>query len=309
MLKRIHLLFWLPVCVLLFAGCTTRADNGGAILYCFAPATGVHQLKLIDLDGSNERLFIDYPRGLNHPAWSPDGQKLAVVGYMDNTYTTWSIHVINADGSDPVRLTNVTGAADSEPSWSPDGTQILFTRIEFTSSNQFDSSLWLMNADGSDQRMVVADGFAGKWSPDGSRFIYSSEKTGNYEIYTSAPDGTDELQLTETETDESFPTWSPDGMTIAFVVSSGVWNSNASFPTNEIFIMNADGSNVRQLTENNSYDGMPGWSPDGSQLVFSSDRVGRRQFEIFVMNADGTDVRQVTHSPADTTSINPAWQP
>ncbi len=286
-------------------------SGGGVIAYGFAQtsASGRHQINFINLDGSGDRQFVEYPIGLNHPDWSPDGQKLAMVGYMDNTYTTWSIHVFNADGSNPVRLTAETGAADSEPTWSPDGQRILFTRIDFTSSNQFNSSLWLTNADGSAQRMVVADGFVGKWSPDGMRIIYSSNKTGNHEIYTATPDGTNEIRLTFTDTNESYPEWSPDGSQIAFSVSAGEWNSNASLSTYEIEVMNADGSDLRLLTDNDSFDGMPRWSPDGSQIVFSSDRDEAEHFDIYVMNADGSDVRQVTHTPEGTTAINPVWRP
>ncbi len=288
---------------------TPAGGGNGTIAYTFTNGTNNMEIRLINLDGSADRSFTDLQVSVNHSDWSPDGQKLVLVKYMDRTFTTWSIHVFNADGSNLVRLTDTTGAADSEPAWSPDNGRILFSRVYFTTNNQYDSSLWLMNADGSDLHMVVADGFAGKWSPDGTRIIYSSDKTGNQEIYTSNPDGTDEIQITYTDTDESYPSWSPDGTQIAFIISSGLWNSDASVLTFEIYVMNADGSDWRQLTDNDALDGNPRWSPDGSQLLFASDRADAGHFDIYVMNADGTNVRQVTHTPAGTTAINPIWVP
>lgn len=288
---------------------TLTGSGGGVIVYGFASTSGLMQLNVINLDGSEDRKLIGSRYGFNHPDWSSDGKKIVAVSYMDPTYETWSIFVLNADGSDPVRLTHTNGAADTEPAWSPDGKIILFSRIKFLSSTQFRSDLWMMNADGSDQRIVVENGFAGKWSPDGISIIYSSNKAGNYEIYTSNITGTDEMRLTDSSTNESYPVWSPDGNLIAYSVSKGEWNSPESGSTYEIYIMNADGTEKQQLTDNNAGDGTPRWSPDGSMIAFSSDRTETEHYEVFVMNVDGTNIKQVTHTPTGTRAINPVWRP
>ena len=288
---------------------TLSGSGGGVIAYCFAPPSGRMQINVINVDGSDDRALINYRSGVNHLDWSPDGQKIAAVSYMDSSFTTWSIYVFNADGSNPLRLTNTTGVADSDPAWSPDGAQILFTRIEFISSYHFRSDLWLMNADGSEQRLLVPGGFVGKWFPDGSRIIYTANRTGNYEIYIANIDGTNERRLTDTSADESYPSWSPDSNRIVFTASTGEWNSPDSQNTFEIFIMNADGSGMRQLTNNTATDVYPRWSPDGSLLVFSSDRAESYHFDIYVMDANGTFIRQVTHTPTGARAINPVWRP
>ena len=288
---------------------TLSGSGGGVIAYCFTPPSGRMQINLINADGSGDRALINYHLGVNHLDWSPDGQTIAAVAYMDSSFTTWSIYVFNADGSNPLRLTNTIGAADSEPAWSPDGARILFTRIEFTTSYHFRSDLWLMNADGSEQHLVVTDGFAGKWSPDGMRLIYTHNKTGNYEIYTSNIDGTDERRLTDTSADESYPSWSPDGTQIAFSVSTGEWNAPESANTFEIFVMNSDGTGMRQLTDNTATDVYSRWSPDGSLLAFGSDRAESGHFDIYVMDADGLFIWLVTHTPSGARAINPVWLP
>jgi TolB protein len=249
--------------------------------------------------------LIEASVGLNHHDWSPDGQRIAAVGYTDSS--TWSIYVFDVDGSDLTRLTNAPGLWDSEPIWSPDGTRIAFTRIYPDQDDR--EEIWIMNADGSDPHWIGLEGFAAKWSPDGSRLLYTSARSGNYEIYTANIDGTDEQQLTRTTADESFPVWSPDGSQIAYSASTGGWNTVGNSQTYEIYVMDADGTNVRQLTDNTAYDGNPRWSPDGSLLVFSSDVAESGHWEIYVMNADGTDVKRVTHTPAGVTAINPVWRP
>ena len=80
------------------------------------------------------------------------------------------------------------------------------------------------------------------------------------------------------------------------------------YSSSEIFVMNTDGTNRRQLTDNNVSDGYPRFSPDGSSLSFTRD-ISTQQWEVFISNADGTDARRVTDSPTGITAINPVWRP
>jgi dipeptidyl aminopeptidase/acylaminoacyl peptidase len=110
-------------------------------------------------------------------------------------------------------------------------------------------------------------------------------------------DGTGQTRLTEQLGVDAFPSWSPDGMQIAFH-SERDGNS-------EIYVMDADGSNQVRLTNDLAGDSTPAWSPDGTKIAFQSGREGG--VDIFLMNPDGSDQMNITNTPfAD---VDPDWQP
>ena len=277
--------------------------GGGVIAYCYQPLqNGIHQIFAINANGSGNKKLIQASIGLNHHDWSPDGQKIACVGYLGSNNTTWSIHVFDVDGTNLTRLTNQAGVWDTEPAWSPDGTKIAFTRMYPNQNNR--EELWVMDADGSNQMFIGLDGFAAKWSSDGTMFIYSSEINGNYDIYTCLINGTDVQQVTETNIDEWYPNWSPNGSQIAFNA-----NTLGDYSSSEIYIMDSDGMDIQQLTYNSTSDAYPRFSPDGSFISFTRGDLSDQQVEVFIMSKDGTDVRRITNSPVGITAINAVWQP
>ncbi|MCY4554854.1 MAG: FG-GAP-like repeat-containing protein [Chloroflexi bacterium] len=131
-----------------------------------------------------------------------------------------------------------------------------------------------------------------------SRIVFSSDRGGDFEIYSMLPDGSDLKRLTNNSGYDDMPAWSPDGKKIAFV------SDRHGSP--EIYVMNADGSRARRLTEDNGPDNaLPTWSPDGSRIAYSSERDGNR--EIYVMDADGSNPVNLTNDPGYDSS--PAWSP
>ena len=166
-----------------------------------------------------------------------------------------------------------------------------------------------MNADGSKQHYIGIEAFGCKWSQDGKRFIYVAKRTDNYDIYTCEIYGTNEKQLTSTSANEVFPVYSLDGYQIAFCASTGVYGTPENQRTYEIYVINSDGSGLSRLTENDDLDMYPRWSPDGSRLVFSSNRHAFGQWEVYVMDVDGTNIRRVTISPPNITAVNPVYKP
>lgn len=121
-------------------------------------------------------------------------------------------------------------------------------------------------------------------SADGTKIAFTSDQSGDPNIFSIRRDGSDRRQLTELDSVEGGAAWSPTGERIAF-------HSNRSGRF-QIYVMQADGGDVEQLTFGAAAAKNPDWSPDGRTIVFQSDQTGI--WDIFEMSADGTDARQLT---------------
>jgi len=133
------------------------------------------------------------------------------------------------------------------------------------------------------------------WSPDGSKIAFTSNRSGNYEIWIMNADGSGLKNLTNRPSNNEKPAWSPDGSKIAFVSDrSG---------NKDIWFMNADGSGeAQQLTSLTAIDTDPYWSPDGGRIAFSSNRSGN--YNLWMMNADGSGLIKLTSSEANDREPN-----
>ena len=130
------------------------------------------------------------------------------------------------------------------------------------------------------------------------QIAFVSDRDGKDEIFLMDMDGDNLHQLTNNDTNDGHPVWSPDGSTIAFA-------SYIDSHYLEIYLMDADGGNLRRLTDNDSSDGSPAWSPDGSMIAFNSWRDG--DGEIFLMDADGSNQRHLTNN--SSYDQRPTWSP
>ena len=237
-----------------------------------------------------------------HAAWSPDGAKIA---FSRTTVTTKSqIYVMNADGSNPTRITN-NSAGDSQPSWSPDG-----TRIAFVSDRDGSEEIYVMSADGSNQTRLTNNSdldFDLAWSPDGTKIAFSTSRdfsgpNRSLEIYVMNADGSNPIRLTNNSAIDAQPSWSADGTRIAFT------SHRDGLPL--VYVMKADGTNQTNITQSTFLDSSgPEWSPDGTTIAFTSyNRVGQtNSAEIFLMNADGSNIRRISNTSLDEHEL--AWQP
>ena len=215
---------------------------------------------------------------------------------FDNHEDVWAI---DADGTNLTRLTDSPGF-DFDPSWSPDG-----TRIAFRSERSGDPEIWVMNADGSDQRRLGA-GLSPAWSPDGSKLAYSSPGTEPCPpgrglqctgLSIMNADGSDPHRVPNADGGE-YPSWSPDGGRIAF---------NSNFTGEHVmYVVQPDGSGLVDLSavgEGWQVD----WSPDATQILFASgrDQTAPGYDDIYVMRPDGSDIRRLTTQQA----FAPVWSP
>ena len=164
--------------------------------------------------------------------------------------------------------------------------------------------LYVMNSLGYDVSRLTrgeANSFAGPWSPDGERIVYTAFGPTNSYIAVMNADGSEQIPLAQVEgSDEGFPDWSPDGQRIAF--------TSRRDGNNEIYLMNADGSNPVRLTNQPGDDFAPSWSPDGAKIAFVSDRDQEAGiYDLYIMNADGSEITRLTNDAA--IDYSPDWSP
>jgi Tol biopolymer transport system component len=195
------------------------------------------------------------------------------VAFQSDETGNFDIWIADRDGTNLVNLTN-HAARDQEPAWSFDG-----TRIAFTSDRNGDFEIFVMNADGTGVSGTGVLGNEPNWSPDGK--IYFNCPPDPLRICVLDPAGSGFSYLGPDTHWTAAAKVSPDGTRIAFSSQEGdVWN---------VWIMDIDGSNAEQLTFYD-WDFIRGWSPDGSTLLFMSQRAGQG-WQLYGMNADGSDQR------------------
>jgi Tol biopolymer transport system component len=227
------------------------------------------------------------------PAVAPDGERLT---FATCRTVAQKVFVQNVDGSglkeiSSLRISDGDGPCP-DPAWSPDGGQLVFVN--------YDYSLYVVNADGTNLTRLEPRGMAPVWSPDGQEIAFTAHPSQEeLVIGVMNRDGSDLRLLADNGAHDQLPSWSPDGRHIAFV-------SNRD-GNREIYVMNRDGSNRKRLTYHEAQDWGPVWSPDGRYIVFTSDRNGRNG--IYVMSRDGADQRWLMNAdapgrwPMDTTRV------
>jgi Tol biopolymer transport system component len=207
--------------------------------------------------------------------------------------------VVEGDGSKRRQVTTSGEGADFSPTWAPDGSRLAYRHSTGAGGNLQDrDTIRIVDADGTGARDLVAGSFPA-WSPDGAWIAFRG--VAGVDLAVVKPDGSGLMSLGARNAE--CPVWSPDGQRLLYCRnedSSGLVSDNW-----EIWVMNRDGSDQRQLTSNPARDYPIAWSADGSRVAFFSDRAG--QGASFVMAADGSGVARVTDA-IDLSSVN-VWLP
>jgi Tol biopolymer transport system component len=228
------------------------------------------------------------------------------------------IYVVNPDGTRETRLTQ-TRERETNPVFSPDGEKIAFIRGRDSEDvYQIEKDIYVMNPDGTGERrlthvaagLTYPDSSQLAWSPDSEKIAFVDGSVSAADIYTIDVDGTNRTRLTNSEpsadrlTGINYAAWSPDGEKIVFqrvydVQESGSASASASAgpgtsTISEIYVMNADGTDLRKLSIESAYPdaSSPAWSPESKKIAFTVSR--RNSRGISTINADGTDQTRVT---------------
>jgi dipeptidyl aminopeptidase/acylaminoacyl peptidase len=270
------------------------------------------QILLVPSDGGWPTPLTSTPGGKSGLDWSPDGKSIAYA----SGGAIWSVPV---GGGQPARLTegargsgDPRTAADRSPRWSPNGKWIVFE-----TGRRGNGDLAVVSADGLTTSLLTsgpADEGGPEWSPDGTKIAYVERSpeyfsgrvrladfdvnTGRFKdvakvLYESPQDRGGGWSIRRVS-------WSPDGKSLALVLQETGWD--------KLYLLPVNGGKPRAITDGESEDDSPVFSPDGRWLAFVSNRGRREERHVWIVSADGGAARRLTNAPASVES-NPQWSP
>ena len=232
---------------------------------------GIDQIFSVDPAGGPPQQLTAFASGAKQPEFSPDGSRIAFYRPRPN-----AVFAMGADGSGPVRVTRGCRAprclGDQDPGWAPTG-ELLFARPFGPVTADFAAEVDLMR--------VGADGSA----------------LGVVRRFVKRQDGREPINDAQ---------MSPDGRSIAVTLMD---NRGRRKLETAIFVLDADGGNLRRVTPTRVNAGNPDWSPDGERIVFNSSFEGQSAPEIYTVRPDGTDLHRVRREPRRSYSFEPVWSP
>ena len=229
------------------------------------------------------------------------------------------IFSVDPDGSNATNLTNTASVNEQRPSVSGDGQRVAF--MEY--SNGW--SIWKMNGDGSNPVQLTTDGpevtnFEPGISADGSKVVFMKQTPTAQDLWMVGINGGAQTDLTNTpvpttpgtnlHSDECCGEYSPDGTKIVY--ANGFNSDVAEAESNDIWVMNSNGTNQHGLTGPHDYpiqDIGPSWSPDGTKIAFARTSTGDGSDGLYVMDSDGSNLTPIMNGPSHVIGYGTAWSP
>jgi Tol biopolymer transport system component len=306
----------LLVMFLLFLLVSAPASACAGVLYCYpmvTTTTTVSGANIVTIMSSDGLVVLPIPAancGNNTsgcwPSFSPDGLHMM---FNAANSTGSAIYTMNIDGTGMTRISPATGAADTMPSYSPTGTQIVYAHV--INPNPLETELIVANVNGTNPVTIVAPvsgiyNFEPRWSSQ-NQIAFVQGSAGSTQIMVINPDGSGLKQLTSIGA-HGEPGWSPDGNVIVF--------GSAQPPSGNlnVYTMHKDGTSVTQITNFTEpmEAGDPSFSPDGKQVSFEVDDGGNYQSNptapatVYIVNADGSNLHSTGVGCADI-GCHPNW--
>src|SRR4029079_9928064 len=142
------------------------------------------------------------------------------------------------------------------------------------------------------------------WSPDGKTIAFDSNRSGSWRLYLMDPDGRNVRDLSQVDNPGAnmYPTWSPDGKHIAYT-------NSADDGSRQIFVIDVDGKNTKQLTKDGNFNCYAAWSPDGKQIAYMSFESVKSKGSLALMNPDGSEKKIICRDQGVGHNGRPAWKP
>jgi len=260
---------------------------------------GNKEIWAMDYDGENQRQLTQIHTISLTPRWSPDASRIAFTCFAQpgsSSVLTAQICVYSTLTNHLISWPHFRGT-NSSPSWSPDGSQLMFM-----SSMLGNPELFITDSSGQrPKRLTFSNGSntSPSWNPKtGLQVAFVSDRGGIPQLYTMNSDGSSQAKVDLPDMGYVIdPAWSPNGQLLAFS-----WRRpNGNY---DIYVMEIVTRQLVELTRDVGRNERPSWAPDGRHLVFESTRTGTRQ--IWSMIADGTQARQLTKQGQNE---SPNWSP
>jgi TolB protein len=226
------------------------APDGGSVVYSSYREDNVYEIYRLALNSGNVDKLTDKLGVLTAPEISPDGESITL-SRGDPTRGSQHIMIMDRNGKD---ARNIISGWD--PTWSPDGKQILFA-----SGMEGGTQLFIANRNGKEPHRVTSlPSIRGRsdWSPDGQSIVTYSGPAWNREVYILNVDGSNVRQLTPTGGNSQGPAFSPDGKWVVFTAYFDHYGEDHGC---EIYVIRTDGTDLRRLTDNDYCDYQPRWGP------------------------------------------------